>query len=327
MLAAMRWRWISAGWALALIAAALYLERWPPAHGSPVGRFLAAEPVHIVAHTLLYGSLSALLAWRWFPTDALDAPRAALRSRVLAAGASFLAVAGAQELVQVLSRQRMPNAEEYFDLAVDVSGASLGLIAWSLADRRRRYPVARALGVVLHPAIVGPLGMYAVLRSALDDASAALRWTSLGVLAALPVAALWQVGLRRGWFGDRDLSVRSERPVFLLAALLTAAGLYASVLALDAPLAVRHVALAGAAATVLVSALTVAGLKVSGHVAVPVGVMVLLQATSFRGPWPFVLAALALSWARVGEGRHTPREVVSAWGVAGASGALTLWAG
>ena len=97
--------------------------------------------------------------------------------------------------------------------------------------------------------------------------------------------------------------------------------------ALDAPLVVRHVALAGALAAVLVTAATVAGLKVSGHVAVPVGVMVLLQATSFRGPWPFVLAAVALSWARVREGRHTPREVLGGWAIAGASGVLTRWAG
>lgn len=327
MLASMRWRWISAAWALSLIAAALYLERSPPAHDSPVGRLISAEPVHLVAHAVLYGSLAALLAWRWFPTDALAAPRAALRGRVLAAGLSFVAVAGAQELVQSLSRERLPNVEEYFDLSVDVAGASLGLIAWSMADRRRRYPVARALGVLLHPAILGPLGMFAVLRSALGDGPAALRWTSLGVLAALPVAAVWQLGLRRGWFADRDLSVRAERPVFLLVSLLCAAGLYGSVTLLHAPPAVCHVALAGAAATVLVSALTVAGLKVSGHVAVPVGVMVLLQATSFRGPWPFVLAALALSWARVWEGRHTAREVLSAWGVAGASGVLIRWAG
>ena len=53
----------------------------------------------------------------------------------------------------------------------------------------------------------------------------------------------------------------------------------------------------------------------------------LLQATSFRGPWPFLLAAVALSWARVREGRHTPPEVLGAWGIAGASGVLTRWVG
>ncbi|MDB4929919.1 MAG: hypothetical protein JWM10_2403, partial [Myxococcaceae bacterium] len=249
------------------------------------------------------------------------------RRRALAAGATFLLAACAQELAQSLARGRWFSAEEYFDLAVDVGGASLGMIAWAAADARRRYLVARALGVVLHPGLLGPLGMFAVLRSALEDTDAALRWTALGLAAAAPPTALWLVGLRRGWFADRDLSVRAERPSFLLVALASAGALYAAVLALDAPPAVRAVAVAGAVAAALVSAATVAGLKVSGHVAVPVGVLVLLQATSMRGPWPFLLAAVALSWARVREGRHSPPEVLGAWGIAGASGVLTRLAG
>ncbi len=323
----MRTRLIVPASVLALVAAALFLEHSPPDPDSLFGHAIRAEPVHLVVHAALYASLAALLAWRWFPPSALEAPRASLWRRGLAAGAIFALAAGAQELAQALSRGRAPCMEEYFDLAVDAAGACLGVIAWSTADVRRRYPVARALGVLLHPAFVGPLGMYAVLHSALGDPRAAARWTALGVAAMLPAAAAWQVGLRRGWFDDRDLSVRSQRPAFLLVAMLCAAGLYAAVVALDAPPVVRHVGLAGALAAVFVTTATVAGLKVSGHVAVPVGVMVLLQATSFRGPWPFVLAAVALSWARVREGRHTPREVIGGWAVAGASGLLTRWAG
>ena len=323
----MRPRWLPGAWALTLIAAALALERFAPGRGGLVERCLQAEPVHLVAHALLYGTLAALLAGRWFAPDALASPAARLRRRALAAGATFLLAAGAQELAQALARGRAPSMEEYFDLAVDVAGAALGLIAWAAADARRRYPVARALGVVLHPAALGPLGMYAVLRSALDDGAAAARWTALGVAATAPVVALWAVGRRRGWFGDRDVSVLAERPRFLLGALLSALALHGAVVALDAPAPVRHVAAAGAVAAALLSAATLAGLKVSGHVAVPVGVVALLQATSVRGPWPFLLAALALSWARVREGRHTGREVLGAWGIAVATGALTLWAG
>lgn len=323
----MHTRWIAPAWILTLIAAAFALERLPLPAGSPLGWAMHTEPMHLVAHAALYATLAAILAWRWFPPEALAAPRASLWRRGLVAGAVFALAAGAQELVQALCRGRAPCMEEYFDLSVDAAGGCLGVIAWSMADGRRRYPVARALGVLLHPAVLGPLGMYAVLHSALEDPRAALRWTALGVAAMLPVAAVWRVGLRRGWFRDRDLSVRAERPAFLLVAMVCASGLYAAVLALGAPPVVRHVALSGALAAVLVTAATVAGLKVSGHVAVPVGVMVLLQATSFRGPWPFVLAAVALSWARVREGRHTPREVLGGWAVAGASGLLTRWAG
>ena len=71
-----------------------------------------------------------------------------------------------------------------------------------------------------------------------------------------------------------------------------------------------------------VAVVTRAGLKVSGHAAVPFGALVLLEATTHRGLWPFALAALAVSWARVREGRHTRREVLAGWCIAGASGLL-----
>ena len=196
MLSAMQRRWLAGAWMLMLLTAVLWLERFPPRGDSFLGRCVQAEPVHLVAHALLYGTLAALLAGRWFPAEVLDAPDASLRRRALAAGATFLLAASAQELVQAVARGRGPGVEEYFDLTVDVAGAALGMIAWAAADRRRRYLVARALGVVLHPAALGPLGMYAVLASALGDRAAALRWTSLGVLATVPVAALWAVGLR-----------------------------------------------------------------------------------------------------------------------------------
>ena len=87
-----------------------------------------------------------------------------------------------------------------------------------------------------------------------------------------------------------------------------------------APEVVRNITLAGLVATAFLTGATLAGMKVSGHVAVPVGVLVLLSGTSLRGLWPFFLVAISVSWARVREGRHTPHEVLAGWGIAGASG-------
>ena len=216
MLIGMRARWIVVIMALGLVTFALLLEHVTPSAGSLLGRIMGCEPLHIVAHSILYGSLAVALATRWVPSDALDGAGASLRRRALSGAVSFCCVAGAQELTQAFSRSRAPGGEELFDLMVDVGGATLGLIAWSLFDKRRIYPLARAL----------------------------------------------------------------------------------------------------------VTFTTSAGTKVSAHVAVPVGLFVLLSATSYRGPWPFLLVALSVSWARVREGRHTPREVLAGWGIAGASGLL-----
>ena len=327
MLIGMRARWIVLFMALGLVSFALALEHLNPSAGSLVSRLMGNELLHIVAHCILYGSLAVALATRWFPPAALDGPRAPLRRRALFAAATFLAVAGAQELAQSFSRGRAPGGEELFDLVVDVGGATLGLIAWSLFDKRRIYPLARALGVVLHPGFLGPFGVFALTWSTLRDTRAALGWTLVFVGAVLPLAALWWVGLKRGWYSDRDLSVRTERPRILLIALLSASILLVAVRLAGAPGVVRDVAAAGLIATALLTLMTILGTKVSGHVAVPVGVVVLLSATSYRGPWPFLLLALSVSWARVREGRHTPSEVLAGWGIAGASGLVARLVG
>lgn len=308
--------------ALCFVAMAYVLERSPLPDGSLLARLTGAEITHLIAHTILYGALAAALGQWWFPRASLDETRRARAARALGAALCFAAVAGAQELVQALSRGHLPASEELFDLSVDSSAATLGLIAWARFDRRRRWPVARALGLALHPAIIGPAGVFAIAWSARHDTRRALVWTALSTLAVLPVAALWITGLRRRWFSDRDLSRREERPWFLVVSLVMAGALALAAQLAHAPAAVCSLTLAGFTATALFTVATVAGLKVSGHVAVPVGVLAVLSATSYRGLWPFALAALAVSWARIREGRHTPREVLAGWCVAGASGLL-----
>lgn len=317
----MRARLLVAGMALAFVSMALFLERFAPAEGSFFARLLGAEIVHLIAHSLLYGTLAVALCRWWFTPAAFEGTRRARALRALGAAACFVAIAGAQELTQALARGRLPGSEEFFDLLVDGTAACVGLIVWSRVERRR-WAVARALGALLHPGAIGPLGVFALTWSATRDAGVALRWTVWSVVAVLPVAALWLVGLRRGWFSDHDLSVRRERPAFLAAALVAAGAFAWGVYASHAPDVVRGFALAGLVASALVTAATVAGLKVSGHAAVPVGVVALLEGTSHRGLWPFAVTALAVSWARVHEGRHTTREVAAGWSIAAMSGVL-----
>jgi hypothetical protein len=319
----MRARWIVAGMGTGLVLLALVLEHIPVDEVPLVALAVACEPFHLVAHAILYGSLAAALAAWWFPASTLDAPRPQLRGRALVAALVFALIAGTQELCQALARARAPAREELFDLTVDVAGATLGLIAWTAFDRRRRYFVARSLGALLHPVLIGPVGVFALTWSRLRSTRAALLWTALAVLAVAPVAAVWLVGLHRGSFSDRDLSIRAERPRFLAMALVAAMTLAGIAHGLDAPRVVLELTLAGAVAAALLTLTTIAGLKVSGHVAVPVAVVVMLQASSSRGPYPFLLMAVAVSWARVREGRHTAREVLAGWGVAGATGIFT----
>lgn len=88
---------------------------------------IQTEPVHLVAHALLYGTLAALLAWRWFPADTLDAPRDRMRRRALAAGAIFLLAAVALSWARVREGRHTPP--EVIG-AWGIAGASGVLTRW-----------------------------------------------------------------------------------------------------------------------------------------------------------------------------------------------------
>ncbi len=102
-------------WSAGLVLFAALLERWSPPF-NVVRAAMGSEPVHVVAHSALYGVLAlALRPGSW------SRPRWAL------AAAVFFAVAMTQEGAQLQARHRLPNQEEYFDLTVDMTGATLAL--------------------------------------------------------------------------------------------------------------------------------------------------------------------------------------------------------
>ena len=134
--------------ALGFVVMAFVLEKHPPRDGSLFAVILASEPVHLVAHSVLYGGLAVALAAWCFPTADVAVSRAVKWRRALFAGACFVGIAGAQECVQALSRQRLPGPEEGFDLAVDSAAATLGLIAWA------RIPIQMMPAGIVNPGLM-----------------------------------------------------------------------------------------------------------------------------------------------------------------------------
>jgi len=125
-----RWRNAAAGWtAFILVAVAIY---------QGVGQLQRAlefaaryEAVHIVAHSILYGTLSALcmLAVR----------------RVHVAVLITACVGAAQEAVQCIFARRPPGSPELFDLMVDSIAAALAasvVFGWVL---QRRFTLRRSV--------------------------------------------------------------------------------------------------------------------------------------------------------------------------------------
>lgn len=293
-----------AAWSAAAVTAAVALARWAP----PLLRdALHAAPVHLVTHTLLFGVLAIALASRWWGTGG---------ARALFAAAVFLAVAASQEALQPLVRAQPIGRDELYDLSLDVLGGALGLVLWARTDPERSRRVAHGLGWLLHPGVVAPLGLFGLYWTALGSIRAAVPWFALAMFAALPIGAVWALGVRRGIFSDADISVCRERPAFLAYIVAWTVGHLAVAHALGAPAVVMTAAVSGIVGAAALAAVTTGGFKVSAHVSVAVGLAVALAATSARAPWLFVMAAALLTWARVEDRRHTAREVAGAWALA-----------
>jgi hypothetical protein len=278
-------------WAALAMAAAATLSTI----GGPA--WLAPDSVHVVGHLLLFGGLAWVVEWkaRWRPATTL--------SVVLAAGIGV-------ELAQVAASGRLSIRELGFDVMVDALAAMAGL---ALGCRRI---TARALGLWLHPALVVPLGLGGTFYAALREVPASLVWTSLAVACWLPAAGVWLLGVRLGWYSGLDLVERRER-VGLFALACGSAGLFVVVThGLGAPASVLVVAHEMALTSLAVGAATLAGFKLSGHVAVALLLAVAIAPWSVRGPVLFIAAAILLSWGRVRTHCHRPIEVAGAWALA-----------
>jgi hypothetical protein len=314
-------------WAAVVVVMAAVLARWTPSLGGYGPRLIVSEPVHVVAHTIIYGGLAYGLASVLFtPVDLTD-ERAwrRLRLRALAAGLAWVTVVSLQEFAQQLFRHRSVGFEELYDGLVDIVGGAFGMVLWTGFHPVHRLRVAQALGVLLHPGFVSTVGLTGLYYSALNRAPSAGLWVLLALASGLPAVAGWLYGRRAGWFATLDVARREERGrLFVLAAL--SAGLYLGLsVALHAP-AVVVLAAALAGLGVLATALvTWAGFKVSGHIAVAVTLGVAVSAPSVRLPVLFGFAAAARSWARARAGVHTLAEVLWAWPLGLALGAAVFY--
>lgn len=286
-------RWWAMGWAAMATGAAAALSS-----GIVDLPFALPDAAHIAGHLLLFGGLAALLGRTLSPGRAL--------LLTLAAGAAV-------EVAQALASGHLSPREVLFDGVVDALSAMAGLAVG------RRRAVAEALGAWLHPALVFPVGLAGTCYAAERDLGAAALWALIGCAGLAPAALGWWLGVRRGWFSDVDLVDRTERPPLFLAATAAAAASALAVRFVGAPSAITAVADGTAWGAAALTALTVAGFKVSGHVAVSVLLAVAIAPWSGRGPLLFLASAVLLSWARVAAGKHRPAEVAGAWALGAAA--------
>ncbi|MBI5531676.1 MAG: hypothetical protein HY898_03100 [Deltaproteobacteria bacterium] len=119
------WKWglFAAAWSLCILAGVAWLKGTVPERTSPLLATLSAsEPFHVLAHSVLYGTLAASFL------RLLRRPTIAVLSTVL--------VGAVQEKLQVIFAGRGMGEPELFDLAVDCAAAMIAVLACAWMDRR-----------------------------------------------------------------------------------------------------------------------------------------------------------------------------------------------
>jgi membrane-associated phospholipid phosphatase len=175
----------------------------------------------------------------------------------------------------------------------------------------RGYALGRLLSQVFHPI---PLNIVTFLIAGYygpTSHAAGLRWAGLCILAAvLPPTIFYRLRLRHGVYGDEDVSIRQQRNELYLFGFGWVLVTTIALVPLGAPrplLGVMCVALALG----LIGGLINLFWKISVHsasIASAATIALIYSRDLGIGLW---VCALAVGWARVRTGNHTPMQVLA----------------
>jgi membrane-associated phospholipid phosphatase len=175
----------------------------------------------------------------------------------------------------------------------------------------RGYAIGRLLSQVFHPILVNIATFLIAGYFGLANRLVALSWTGLCILVSvLPPTIFYTVRLRQGAYGDEDVSIRQQRNELYLVGFVWVLAVTLVLIPLGVPrslLAVMLIALALG----LIGGLINLFWKISVHaasIAAAATVALVYSLGLGIGLW---LCALAVGWARVRTGNHTPMQVLA----------------
>jgi membrane-associated phospholipid phosphatase len=180
----------------------------------------------------------------------------------------------------------------------------------------RGYALGRLISQVFHPILLNILTFLVVGYYGLANPAAGLAWSGLCVLVSvLPPTLFYVVRRRQGAYGDEDVSIRQQRNELYLVGFAWAliATVALSALGLPRPhmaimLTVLGLGLVGGAINLF--------WKISVHAAsiATLATIALLYSRDLGvALW---VCALAVGWARVRTGNHTPLQVLAGFACA-----------
>lgn len=182
----------------------------------------------------------------------------------------------------------------------------------------RSYRFGRIISQIFHPTINGFAAFLLVgaMAPGLPSLRYGLTWAAICIATIIiPPALYFYLRLFRGDFSDDDVSRRSERTGLYIAALLSTVVGSLVLYQFGVPFVFLRLVLAASGVT-LVCMLVNFRWKISVHSASIATLSTL--ATLFLQSAGIVLwiCAIAVGWARIRTGNHTPLQVLAGWGVA-----------
>lgn len=182
----------------------------------------------------------------------------------------------------------------------------------------RTYRFGRIISQIFHPTInaFAAFLLVGAMAPGLPSVRYGLTWAAICIATIIiPPALYFYLRLFKGDFSDDDVSRRSERTGLYIAALLSTAIGSIVLYIFGVPFVFLRLVVAAVAVT-LVCMLINFRWKISVHSASIATLSTL--ATLFLQSAGIVLwiCAIAVGWARIRTGNHTPLQVLAGWGVA-----------
>jgi membrane-associated phospholipid phosphatase len=187
-----------------------------------------------------------------------------------------------------------------------------------LIQRDRAYLIGRIISQVFHPTVNGFAAFLLVGAAApgFQSVFQGLTWAATCIMTiVIPPALYFYLRLFRGDFSDDDVSRRSERTGLYIAALLSTVVGSIVLGLLGIPTVFLRLIVAAVGVT-LTCMLVNFRWKISVHSA---SIATLSTLATLFLQWlgaVLWLCALAVGWARIRTGNHTPLQVLAGWGVA-----------